>query len=47
MITFIQALNLWNTTTSQAIARIWHSARPRKVSTLIWLILNQGLPVGS
>jgi hypothetical protein len=47
MISFIQSLNLQNTSIPQAIARIWHSARPRKVSTLIWLTLNQGLPVGS
>lgn len=47
MITFIKGLNLQNTSTSQAIARIWHSARPRKVGTLIWLTLNQGLPIGS
>jgi hypothetical protein len=47
MITLIQGLNLRNTTTQQAIARIWHSARPTKASTLIWLTFNQGLPVGS
>jgi hypothetical protein len=29
------------------IARLWHNARPRKVGTLIWLTLNQGLPVGT
>jgi hypothetical protein len=42
MISFIQTLSLRNTTTQQAIARIWHNFRPRKVGTL-----NQGLPVGS
>jgi hypothetical protein len=47
MISFIQGLNLRNTTTQQAIARIWHNSRLRKVGTLIWLTLNQGLPVGS
>ncbi len=47
MISFIQGLSLRNTTTQQAIARIWHDSRPRKVGTLIWLTLNQGLPVGS
>ncbi len=47
MITFIRGLNLKNTTINQAIARIWHNSRPRKVGTLIWLTLNQGLPVGS
>jgi hypothetical protein len=47
MISFIQGLSMWNTTTQQAIARIWHNSRPRKVGTLIWLTLNQGLPVGS
>jgi hypothetical protein len=47
MITFIRGLNLRNTTTNQAIARIWHNSRPKKVGTLIWLTLNQGLPVGS
>jgi hypothetical protein len=29
------------------IACLWHNARPRKVGTLIWLMLNQGLPVGT
>jgi hypothetical protein len=47
MISFIQGLSLRNTTTQQAIARIWHNSRPRKVGTLIWLTLNQGLLVGS
>jgi hypothetical protein len=47
VITFIQGLNLQNTSISQALARIWHNVRPRKVGTLIWLTLNQGLPVGS
>jgi hypothetical protein len=32
---------------NQVIARIWHNARPKKVETLIWLTLNQGLPVGT
>ncbi len=36
-----------NSTTSQVVARIWHNARPRKVGTLIWLTLNQGLPTGT
>jgi hypothetical protein len=44
---FLEDLNLRNTTTIQLTARIWHNARPRKVGTLIWLILNKGLPVGS
>jgi hypothetical protein len=44
---FLEDLNLRNTTTAQLTARIWHNARPRKVSTLIWLILNKGLSVGS
>jgi hypothetical protein len=40
MISFIQGLCLRNTTTQQAIARLWHNSRPRKVGTLIWLTLN-------
>ncbi len=40
MISLIQSLNLRNTSTPQAIAIIWHSARPRKVSTFMWLTLN-------
>ncbi len=47
MVSFIQGLSLKNTTTQQAIARIWHNSRPKKVGTLIWLTLNQGLPMGS
>jgi len=47
ILTFIQRLNLQNSTTPQVIARIWHNARPRKVGTLIWLTLNQGLLVGT
>jgi hypothetical protein len=47
MISFIQGLGLRNTSTQQAITRIWHNFRPRKVGTLIWLTLNQGLPIGS
>jgi hypothetical protein len=47
MITLIQGLNFRNTITPQAVARIWHNARPRKASTLIWFTLNRGLPVGS
>ncbi|CAM6033220.1 unnamed protein product, partial [Sphagnum compactum] len=47
MATFLKDLNLRNSTTTQLTARIWHSARPRKVGTLIWLILNNGLLVGT
>jgi hypothetical protein len=47
MISFIQGLGLRNTSTQQAIARIWHNSRPKKVGTLILLTLNQGLPVES
>jgi len=47
LLTFIQGLNLRNSTVNQVIARIWHNARPKKVGTLIWLTLNQGLPVGT
>ncbi len=47
MTTFLQGLNLRNSTTAQLTARIWHNARPRKVGTLIWLTLNRGLPVGT
>jgi len=35
MLTFIQGLNLQNSTTSQVIAKVWHNARPRKVGTFI------------
>jgi len=47
MLTFLQGLNLRNTTPSEMTAWLWHNARPRKVGTLIWLTLNQGLPVGT
>ncbi len=47
LLAFIQNLNLQNSTTPQMIVRIWHNARPKKVGTLIWLTLNQGLPVGT
>jgi len=46
MLSFIQGLNLRNSTTTQVIARIWHNVRSRKVKTFTWLTLNQGLPVG-
>jgi hypothetical protein len=44
---FINNLSLTNSITLQVVARIWHNARPRKVGTLIWLTLNQGLPIGT
>jgi hypothetical protein len=44
IIDFVQNLNLSNTSVVQVIARIWHNTRPRKVGTLTWLILNNGLP---
>jgi hypothetical protein len=44
---FIQRLNLHNSTVTQVMARIWHNTRPRKVGTLIWLTLNRGLLVGT
>jgi hypothetical protein len=47
IITFINNLSLRNSTTPQVVARIWHNAHPRKVGTLIWLTLNQGLPIGT
>jgi hypothetical protein len=47
MKTFLDDLNFRNTSSAQMTARIWHNARPRKVGTLIWLILNKGLLVGS
>jgi len=47
MHTFIQGLNLRNSTMPQVIAKIWHNSHPRKVGTLIWITLNQGLPVGT
>ncbi len=45
--TFIQRLNLRNSTVAQIIARLWHNARLRKVGALTWLTLNNGLPVGT
>jgi hypothetical protein len=47
IIKFINDLDLKNSTTSHVVARIWHNACPRKVGTLIWLTLNQGLPTGT
>jgi hypothetical protein len=47
MLTFMQGLNLWNSTPAQMTTQLWHNARPRKVGTLIWLTLNQGLPIGT
>jgi len=47
MKTFLDDLNFRNTSSAQMTARIWHNARPRKVGTLIWLILNKGFLVGS
>jgi hypothetical protein len=44
---FIQRLNLQNSTITQVMARIWHNSQPRKVDTLIWLTLNRGLPLGT
>ncbi len=44
---FIQRLNLQNSTVTQVIAKIWHDTQPRKVGTLIWLTLNRGLLVGT
>ncbi len=44
---FIQRLNLQNSTVMQGMVRIWHNSRPRKVSTLIWLTLNRGLPIAT
>ncbi|CAK9858555.1 unnamed protein product, partial [Sphagnum jensenii] len=44
MTNFLEELDLRNSSTAQLTARIWHSARPRKVGTLIWLTLNKGLP---
>jgi hypothetical protein len=45
ILSFIQGLNLKNSTTIQVIEKIWHNVCPRKVGTLIWLTLNQGLLV--
>jgi hypothetical protein len=42
MFSFIQGLGLRNTSTQQAIARIWHNSCPRKVGTLIWLTPQPG-----
>ncbi len=47
MLTFMQGLNLWNSTPAQMTTQLWHNARPLKVGTLIWLTLNQGLPIGT
>jgi hypothetical protein len=44
---FIQRLNLHNSTVAQIIARMWHNAHPRKVEALTWLTFNNGLPVGT
>jgi len=46
IITVVQ-LNLRNSTVAQIIAKMWHNARPCKVGALTWLILNNGLPVGT
>ncbi len=45
MKTFLDDLNLTKTSSAQMTTKIWHNVRPRKVGTLIWLILNKGLPV--
>jgi len=47
IITFIQDLDLHNSTVAQIVAKMWHNARPRKVGALTWLTLNNGLPVGT
>jgi hypothetical protein len=47
IVSFAQNPNLRNTTTAQIIAKMWHNARLRKVGALIWLMLNNGLPVGT
>jgi hypothetical protein len=47
IITFVQQLNLRNSTVAQVIVRMWHNTRPCKVGALTWLILNNGLPVGT
>jgi hypothetical protein len=44
---FIQQLRLQNSSMRQIIARMWHSSRPKKVGTLIWLTFNRGLPIGT
>jgi hypothetical protein len=47
IITFIQDLDLHNSTVAQIVARMWHNACPRKVGALTWLTLNNELPVGT
>jgi hypothetical protein len=47
LVTFLEGLNIRNFIPAQMIARLWHNARPCKVGTLIWLTLNQGLPIGT
>ncbi len=47
IINFINDLGLKNSTISQVVAKIWHNAHPKKVGTLIWLTLNQGLSTGT
>jgi hypothetical protein len=47
ILTFVQCLNLRNSTVPQVIVRMWHNARPRKVGTLIWPTLNKGLLMGT
>jgi hypothetical protein len=47
IITFIQDLGLHNSMVAQIVARMWHNARPCKVGTLTWLILNNGLSMGT
>jgi hypothetical protein len=47
ILSFVQHLNLHNSTVTQVIARMWHNSCPHKVGTLIWLTLNRGLPVGT
>jgi hypothetical protein len=44
---FIQRLNLCNSTVVQIIARMWHNTCPRKVGALTRLTFNNGLPVGT
>jgi hypothetical protein len=44
---FIQHLNLRNSTVVQIIARMWHNARLCKVGALTWLTFNNGLPMGT
>lgn len=47
IISFVQRLNLRNTTVAQIIARMWHNTRSCKVGVLIWLTLNNRLLVGT